>query len=126
MFSRIRTEHGEVLRSSLYSVRMRENRDQKSCECGHYSLSDYFCYGCSSFFILQPNHPLAKPMNHKIEILLLPSNWRFIIKAEFLFQCNVLSSKLGFIVKREFYHQINCLSRDSPLKLSFSIKVETN
>ena len=30
VFSRIRTEYGEVLRVSPYSVRMRENRDQKN------------------------------------------------------------------------------------------------
>ena len=29
VFSRIRTEYGEILRISLYSVRMRENTDQK-------------------------------------------------------------------------------------------------
>ena len=30
VFSRIRTEYGEILRISLYSVRMRENTDQKN------------------------------------------------------------------------------------------------
>ena len=30
VFSRIRTEYGEILRISLHSIRMRENMDQKS------------------------------------------------------------------------------------------------
>ena len=31
-FSRIRTEYGQILRISPYSVRMRENTDQKNSE----------------------------------------------------------------------------------------------
>ena len=41
VFSRIRTEYGEILRISPYSVRMRENRDQKNSENGHFSCSVY-------------------------------------------------------------------------------------
>ena len=37
VFSRIRTEYGEILRISPYSVRMRENTDQNNSECGHFS-----------------------------------------------------------------------------------------
>ena len=36
-FSRIRTEHGEILRISPYSVRKRENTDQKNFEYGHFT-----------------------------------------------------------------------------------------
>ena len=32
VFSRIRTEYGEILCISLYSVRMRENTDQNNCK----------------------------------------------------------------------------------------------
>ena len=39
-FSRIRTEYGEILRISAYSVRMRENADQKNSEYGHFSRSE--------------------------------------------------------------------------------------
>ena len=34
-FSRIRTEYGGLLRKSPYSLRMRENADQKGSEYGH-------------------------------------------------------------------------------------------
>ena len=33
VFSRIRTEYGEITRTSPYSVRMRENTDQNNCVC---------------------------------------------------------------------------------------------
>ena len=36
VFSQIRTEYGEILR---YSVRMRENTDQKNSKYGHFSHS---------------------------------------------------------------------------------------
>ena len=36
-FSRIWTEHGEVLRIALYSVRIRENGDQKNSEYRHFT-----------------------------------------------------------------------------------------
>ena len=39
VFSRIQTENGEILRISPYSVRMRENTDQKNSEYGHHSGS---------------------------------------------------------------------------------------
>ena len=39
VFSRIRTEYGEILRISPYSVRMRENVDQNISEYGHFLCS---------------------------------------------------------------------------------------
>ena len=36
VFSRIRTEYGEILRISPYSVQMRENADQNNSEYGHF------------------------------------------------------------------------------------------
>ena len=39
--SRIRTKYGETPRISQYSVRMRENTDQKNFEYGHFSCSTY-------------------------------------------------------------------------------------
>ena len=41
VFFRIRTEYGEALRISLYSVRMRENMDQNNSEYRHFLRSDY-------------------------------------------------------------------------------------
>ena len=38
-FSRIRTEYGEILRISPYSIRMRENADQNNSEYGLFLLS---------------------------------------------------------------------------------------
>ena len=38
-FSHIRTEYGEILRISPYSVQMRENADQKNYEYGHFLRS---------------------------------------------------------------------------------------
>ena len=46
IFSRIRSEEGEILRISLYSVRMRENSHQNNTEYGHLLLSD-----CHEYFI---------------------------------------------------------------------------
>ena len=39
VFSSIWTEYGEILRISMYSVRMRENTDWKNSEYGHFSRS---------------------------------------------------------------------------------------
>ena len=40
VFSRIRTEYGEILRISPYSVGIRENANQSNSEFGHYLCSD--------------------------------------------------------------------------------------
>ena len=42
VFSKIRTEYGEILRISPYSVRIRENTDQKILRFGHFSHSDVY------------------------------------------------------------------------------------
>ena len=39
VFSRIRTEYGEMRSISPYLVRMRESTDQNNSECGHFSCS---------------------------------------------------------------------------------------
>ena len=39
LFSHIRTDYGEILRISPYSVLMRENTDQKNSVFGHFSCS---------------------------------------------------------------------------------------
>ena len=39
-FSRFRNEYGEIIRISMYSVRIRENADQNNSEYGHFSCSD--------------------------------------------------------------------------------------
>ena len=39
VFSRIRTEYGKIRSMSPYSVRMRENTDQKNSAFGHFSRS---------------------------------------------------------------------------------------
>ena len=39
VFLRIRTVYGEILRISPYSVRMRENTEQKNSKYGHFSRS---------------------------------------------------------------------------------------
>ena len=40
VFSRIRTEYGELRSISPYSAQMRENADQNNSEYGHFSDSD--------------------------------------------------------------------------------------
>ena len=40
VFSHTQTEYGEILRISPYSVRMRENKDQKNSEYGRFSRSE--------------------------------------------------------------------------------------
>ena len=47
VFSRIRTEYGEILRISPYSVQMRENTDQKNSVFRHFSRSDTQQNSCS-------------------------------------------------------------------------------
>ena len=42
-FSRIRTEYGEILLISSYSVRMRENANQNNSKYGHFLRSDNVC-----------------------------------------------------------------------------------
>ena len=42
VFSRIWTEHGDLWSKSLYSVRIRENTDQKNSKYGHFSCSEAF------------------------------------------------------------------------------------
>ena len=44
VFSRIRTEYGEIRSISPYSVRIRENKDQNNSEYGHFSRSDWFIH----------------------------------------------------------------------------------
>ena len=39
VFSRIRTEYGEIVRISPYSIQMREKTDQKKTQYGHFSRS---------------------------------------------------------------------------------------
>ena len=55
-FSRIRTEYGEILRISPYSVRMRENEDQNNSEYGHFlRRARHFCipsFKVSVFFFV--------------------------------------------------------------------------
>ena len=53
VFSRIRTEYGEMWSISPYSVRMGENTDQKKSKYGHFSgsvIDKYFCSSCHLFF----------------------------------------------------------------------------
>ena len=47
--SRIRTEYGEIIRISPYSVRMQENPDQKNSEYGQF----HAVYSCLTFWILK-------------------------------------------------------------------------
>ena len=42
VFSRIRTEYGEIICIYPYSVRMRENKDRNNYEYGHFSRSVYW------------------------------------------------------------------------------------
>ena len=42
VFSHIWTEYAEILRTSPYSVRMRENTDQNNSEYGHFSRSVHY------------------------------------------------------------------------------------
>ena len=48
-FSRIWTEYEEILRISPYSVRMRENTEQKNSKYGHFLCSELFCGEFSNF-----------------------------------------------------------------------------
>ena len=43
VFSRIRTEYGDLQIKSLYPVRMRENKDQENSEYGQFSSSGVHC-----------------------------------------------------------------------------------
>ena len=61
----IRTEYGEILHISPYSVRIRENADQNNSECGHFSRSifevvpEWCFYTClSNLFSLTDFYPM--------------------------------------------------------------------
>ena len=49
VFSCIRTKYGEIQSISPYSVRLRENTDQKNSEYGHFSCSDGSLWLLSSY-----------------------------------------------------------------------------
>ena len=51
-FSRLRTEYGEILGISPYSVQMREKADQNNFKYGHFLRSDYLL---STIFLLKKN-----------------------------------------------------------------------
>ena len=51
VFSRTRTEYGEILRISPYSVLMRENTDQNNSEYGHFLRSGTDEFGDKNFKI---------------------------------------------------------------------------
>ena len=55
VFSRIRTEYGEIRSISLYSVRMRENVDQNNSKYGHFLRSAESNTEARIFTILHPN-----------------------------------------------------------------------
>ena len=44
IFSYIRKEYGDLLRKSLYSVQIQENKEQKNSVFGHFSRSASLCY----------------------------------------------------------------------------------
>ena len=50
-FSRVRTEYGEILRISSYSVRIREKTDQKNSEYVHFSRSELHPYSLGLYKI---------------------------------------------------------------------------
>ena len=58
VFSRNRTEYGDILPISSYSVQIRKNTDQKNSEYGHVSRNDchWVCHdlGCLFQRLLQP------------------------------------------------------------------------
>ena len=57
VFPRIWTEYGKILHTSPYSVRIRENTDQKNSEYGHFSRS----VNCFIFFLVFNNfHQLGE------------------------------------------------------------------
>ena len=62
--SRIRTKYGETPRISQYSVRMRENTDQKNFEYGHFFSRSFFWI--LGFEILTTNYLCKKIATAKI------------------------------------------------------------
>ena len=66
VFSRIRTEYGEILRISQFSVRMRENNDQMNSEYGLFSRSVI--------------SGIPKNSDLKISYLKSPRFWRILLQ----------------------------------------------
>ena len=64
-FSRIQTEYGEILRISLYSVRMRGNAVQNNSEYGHVLRSES---ENPKIFIFQPNFFIFCTYHHYTHI----------------------------------------------------------
>ena len=68
VFSRIRTEYGEMLRISPYSVRMRKNTDQNNSEYGHFCAVQILKYHSAEIWFL---------LHHYIAILVRSTSMFF-------------------------------------------------
>ena len=55
VFSRIRTEYGEIRSISPYPLRIRENTDQKNSVFAHFSCSAWLCLCCHDGFSTSQN-----------------------------------------------------------------------
>ena len=62
-FSPIRTEYGQILHISHYSIRMRENADQNNSEYGHFLRSGNG--NKSDNIIVDSSHPFNCSLNKK-------------------------------------------------------------
>ena len=79
VFSRIWTAYGEILRTFPYSVRVRQNTDQKNSQYGHFSRSAnirrYFCIMFQVYRVLFYSGGFsAIALTTTISLLLIKSN----------------------------------------------------
>ena len=115
LFSRIRTEYGEIRSISLYLIRRRENTGQNNSKNGHFSrrgsLITCSCAGvCSSSYSRKVVLELFEDELHLKKITILKSQWKlfkifknsfyFISKALFALKIfKLLSWLIGYMEK---------------------------
>ena len=67
VFSRIRTEYGEILCISTYSAQTRENTDQENSEYGYFSRSFIFAVWKVFHWIVSHKHNILTVSNEPSE-----------------------------------------------------------
>ena len=80
IFSRIRTEYGEIRSISPYSVRMRENADPSNSEYGHFLRSVDFSITTLNFY--HWSYPWPSLYNWMCFIIISESFYVLVLKSE--------------------------------------------
>ena len=94
VFSRIWTEYSETRSISPYSVRMKENKDQKNSKYGHFSCSEGFIFQLKCCF---------KSILGKSPIFLSAESFLLVLEMKHFLKCH-FSKKLSQCKKKYWLH----------------------